>query len=1655
MNPVQIVAFLNSFAEPRRLDVVVDWGDDWPVMDPLASAVFKLARTPAGGGTPVEPPPTAFDLALSEIFIPQVREQLVAVGLDADDPAVQRDNVAKLAPGFVGDVAVTITGAAPATPAKQALSMKDFTRDPHLQFFGAANFLGDLKRWVRSEPPWTRAWKRAEGSGAQTIRQRLLDSKTKIQGEGNQLSTAIQRVIDDVNEHPGLGQGKSFDFTSVTAHAASFRSLVQAARGADVSLVDLERQIRLRAIGEHLAYAEALRRHSFYSRVRSETNENDHPAMTATGSDDELRRDRRADVRRVARDEAVIGSMFHVLHWFAWPRDADVRSWDGSFLWVRPFVNGSALSDYAPKPTLIGLDAAGRPVTVLRRDKQPTYFVQAVNVRQVAPALLLDDSIEVGEPTDPTAQYDPGKPKNPAARLARMAETGQSCPEFTKDAVGDAGNAAFALNDLAHDPPAPSKEGDLINSDMVRELTDAGESVRRNAPPHDTIAITWERELVESIVNGTGAPAYHAGFKGYRIDVRQAGDGGRWHSLCTVEREIFDRNQQAVVRSRLPREGYVVQPLQNHSADKDALPTVLTMPADFVHWAGGSVVVAAPLDRLGESLAPPATDGALLVMRELGTTRVNPRYGRTYEFRVRGVGLSGVGPNAALGDDDGAHDAVEFRRGVPLNAPAVNADYVHFVPLDDGGNPIPLGSEGGATPKPKAPDAPLLALSSTARLEVETSLPLAHWRVALHARGLTAAEQTVNGGAAFERACARLVARVRQNWRRRNAGMQDAEALRQSAHLSCVDPHCGAIEVVTLTWYPFSKPHNDRPDRHLVIGREVHERHDIDCASFSELVVRGEAIVDPPPEDHRRGTDQEGMDDRFTVVLDDSTLPARATPEAAPRMLAGFHCIAEVSAQWPHDAITHFPKGEGRRRWTRHLFAGIVENRPIGGAVTPLHRTLNAGGPLLKIGSSVFADAAYAAIADLENERNLVMLPPLQPQPPPSPPPCDTSAQPPHHARPVQWRKIFFDQDCAAQPPTAVCLDKRKIYRQFVAQQLGEADGATVFPTWDDDHERLAVRLTPHLVPQAKRSLVFPVFTFPNATTSEVTKPKHPCDDLFVISTIGVFGSADVSDIFIDSGGSGYKKETTEVVVRDPGGADGIDRGIRAVVDEVDAQGSITKIKLTARGHDVQAPTIVFKSGSGTGAAAHVNLATAVQRRLPWVDLDIIWIVRLAWCVPLENSGIERPLELAAVREFRLFRRDLRANQPGNPCVKQPSCDPYDAETAGTPLATLARPGVDTLQCIDLDQVEFTWIDGITDREAHLYEYCVVAIPEDRHTFAPQVWYSLRVDVPDSSIAARPESARFLPMLAQNQGSSHLARNLAIYFSDPAVRQSADHLTIRYGPAADDPMLTIGPKVKVDPSVGPVPPFVPTTWEQVFPSQRVPVTRADNFAALRQLRGDLDGVLAPEVDCSQPAADRRSRLFVAKSRTEEATFICPDLGQELGNPFFKLRLQVFDDNRFPALAHTAASEPAESEWLQFYPDDLRWSDDTDLLKIASPWGGGVPGDDNFVWYRYHFFAEATETMLFHVSTFYSQLSQLVLDASQRAAVSSSLQRFGSQLQPQLRLFVRAEEGLLAETYGIAEAKDTLNTLTAQIDPAHRFVVLRSTPELKEVLLPAS
>jgi len=1589
---VRIIGFLNPFVARRRLEIVVDWIDSWPDADPFKGAKFYLV-VKKGTGAPQE-------AELTPISIPEVIEQLHVLNIaDESNPA----QVAKLAPDLVRAVNTMLASPqAQKILAQGAGQTRRLRVDPNVEVFSSANVLSDLQAWYEADE------RRPEGF-------------FPVRGEIDAFASAVR----EQSQSPAA---------VFTADPGKFVSLIdQVSERSPQVVQNLSRAVQSRAILELALYAEALRRDRIYNQRKVE--QEPLVPQTSSASDDvaaDTLRKQRADVRRVARDEPVIGAMLHVLQWFDWTDDVEriLSSAAGGSMRIEPRIDRSTkLPGFESVPTRFDREPNGdkRMVTILSRQRplSTSYFADAVHVRQVSPALLekqpsVDDLRKL--PTSSTQSLetpdglktiitDRVPPELPHLVFGPTSATVMSEAD-NENPIKVAIRAAIT----AHDQFQP-KEGLLIqassnqppldeelNRDAERALFDAAHSLRIHHAPFDSIGIIWDRALAVDVIRQATKSTeseFHEGFKGYRIDVRE-NDDPRWRSLCTVEREAVDKKEEHIFRSRLPREGYVFQSVQNNSPEKEKPATLLTMPNDFIRWAGESVAVPSPIDKLGRGLPPPAKDDELplLALRERGTTRTVPRFGRSYSFRVRGVGLSGVGPTADESRDTPPSAHLDFLRGTQMHAPECDVAY----------EDLEVRTPDGKLTKSDA-DVPRLAVGSSPGMKIDAALPIAHWRVALQSRGISDEERALYGGIEFENAVARFVARSRDNWSRLG-GTVDRDEEKNGAHLMAVDPGCAGLELVTKVWLPFS---STGPDRHVITGVHRFPFERLGGSTFSELVVQGERIVEYRARDTHM---------HISVVTDHA--PRHDETSHSARLLAGFHTVAEVSGYWLDDELKRsYYRGredDGRGRWSRHVFMQVDKQRRIGGDVQMLRQPIVLGKDAALEVPWFRVHGCYAGLANLERERDL--LPPNQPEAATATgKECVAKPATAIRANVITWRKQYFDTLCEGTHP-ADCGALQNLYRSFVEAQLAPCERDHTDPA------NLTVMLQPTIVLDEPHSFVLPVFTFPGEVVAgEVT--RNTARAQAVPMKLGKFGTVGVTRIIVEEGGKGYDASNPPLVEITGGRAGSGKDATAKVVMDGDSIASVVLDGAGAEYNDEAKIKINFKSTkTPTKQAVARAKIGPTGRRLPWVDDEITWATRISWRVPLDGGPVERPLELAAVREFRLYRHDRKAPQ---------------TDERERPLAILTRPGRELLETVDLDAVEFTWVDAISDRDLHDFEYRIEAIPEDPHTFEKQIWMRFDVTVPDSRIATHPDPMRFIPMLA-DQSVSPITRRLGLFFSDEEQRTRIDHVTYFIDAAAQDPMLRQDVPVS---TLRAREPFTPSRPEDVFPTT-CKVTVADTFDDLRSKRPrpapsdpvrTWDGFEAHLNGAKDPHG--RDAIFMVRSREGDADLIEPT-GEGFGHPFFRLNVHTFDDKRFPALTHTAASERAESEFLQFYPDDLhaQWDSGAQTLKVLDPWGTA-----SHIWYRYHFFAAATETMSFHLSTFYSPNPALTIDAACKQALAKSWERFtGRPPKNEIQVIANVEEGLRAKTYRIE------NDVPKEEKDRALFTTLRSTQHAIEVAL---
>jgi len=243
-----------------------------------------------------------------------------------------------------------------------------------------------------------------------------------------------------------------------------------------------------------------------------------------------------------------------------------------------------------------------------------------------------------------------------------------------------------------------------------------------------------------------------------------------------------------------------------------------------------------PLDQLGV-IEPGAGDPKFVhtpTLEEIAIDAADPRYGWSYLFVIRKLGLTGLGPK--LQHDAGilpktppGYSRIDrFLRTVPVAAPACLIKSNELEKVVRAGA-APQGDDGC--------DGTYLIKKSNAQFEISTPLPLAHWRVALHAKGFGDAESQIKGVSGFEDACLNFAKR---------ASVTLGAAAKNEEHifLTAVDPHVAGIELASRVWFPFSTVPIQAEDRYVVTGKTTIDTDFPEKSSFAELVIAADDIIE-------------------------------------------------------------------------------------------------------------------------------------------------------------------------------------------------------------------------------------------------------------------------------------------------------------------------------------------------------------------------------------------------------------------------------------------------------------------------------------------------------------------------------------------------------------------------------------------------------------------------------------------------------------------------------------------------------------------------------------------------------------------------------------------------------------------------------------------
>ncbi len=483
---------------------------------------------------------------------------------------------------------------------------------------------------------------------------------------------------------------------------------------------------------------------------------------------------------------------------------------------------------------------------------------------------------------------------------------------------------------------------------------------------------------------------------------------------------------------------------------------------------------------------------------------------------------------------------------------------------------------------------------------------------------------------------------------------------------------------------------------------------------------------------------------------------------------------------------------------------------------------------------------------------------------------------------------------------------------------------------------------------------------------------------------------------------------------------------------------------------DVGVTEVAKPDGQVEYRAKLAELAAATQpgsqtRHLPFADDEIVWVVRVQWRIDLKKSKLSRPYDIAAVKEFQVYRREIAG---------------ADSDS-GTLIATLKVPSLEALRTHDLDQVWWVLFDGVTDRSVHRYGYRVVAIPKDELIFASAKWFDATVDLPCSRFDPQPEKLVALPVQANPN------RGFAFLFNAPAGLANGDsdkfRVAVRTANAVGDPLLatdssaaalqsarneiTEGQKlnatlIKACSDAG----TVPTALQALFPSQ------PSLIAVENQIP---DKAFATDPGSNPQSVDGWTWVADLRLPSENGKIVISHFltgFEKTKNPFLQFHFAYYLPTDYPRLRHTAASDFVLSDWVQAFPDDLLLEQDSSVgIKVKNAWEGSPkPGAiDASILFRFHVFVANSDKAkagvpAFHVSSFYMAAPAVSFEAL-RAKLKAGLTLMGidpsaaSTNREAMIANIVAEEGLWAMASADSASAGALATKSESV-----FVVLRGT-----------
>jgi hypothetical protein len=399
-------------------------------------------------------------------------------------------------------------------------------------------------------------------------------------------------------------------------------------------------------------------------------------------------------------------------------------------------------------------------------------------------------------------------------------------------------------------------------------------------------------------------------------------------------------------------------------------------------------------------------------------------------------------------------------------------------------------------------------------------------------------------------------------------------------------------------------------------------------------------------------------------------------------------------------------------------------------------------------------------------------------------------------------------------------------------------------------------------------------------------------------------------------------------------------------------------------------------------------------KQLPFIDVDIIWTVAMRWRIDLKDTHIERPRDLAMVKQFQLYRREKK--------LKKSS----EQQRPEILIGTIDRPSESALCDVNLDEIEWLWVDCITDRNYHSFEYSVKAVPEYPAGYASQEWYAFKVEI---------QSSRFDEHIHQVVPLPTLEDSVALYLTSSEDRQRAKRIAFRLSAVKPDPLLG-GQSVDLPPiSMESAP-----TLAQLYPATPPQIHPEDTYDTLEKvtvpyLSKEEGWTFTAGINAEDDGHDSNRAHVIPLNSLPPAL-----LSQ---HPFVRLQLSVYEDeiNKYPCLRHTASSDMIETEWLQIYPHSLGTIAQVGNNIVIGPnlaWAETC-GNKGILSYRFSAFAKGqgnTQGPSLHVATVYRDLNAIALDEIRRVAQDKLTELTGLSKVANVSLAIYGEEGFLAPTY---------------------------------------